>query len=416
MRLVRLARICLVFLIAMMASIFLPEAYWLAFDVKPSIPRVQYSPVIDTFLLTRMTPGGMKFSDARGNTYTREEFEKLSPLANYRQLVLAGAMPESLRGIRLDLREVSLNNISMRIHQATMDAPALDLFPMFESQSGRVRLEMPGDMFRITNRVEFITASTNTLDTAKSRRFTDSLTRAGFVFPSADISGNPSMLKPFDEGYFVTDAAGAVFHVKQVKGQPFCRNTGIPEPLSIWKKMIQEMELREFYGVIIRQDRSVELISYDHYRPVRCPIADYDPSSMTLLLAGDQFFRTFTAVGPSGLQSVVTDRAYRTVATYRETWPTRYEQPAGTVASILFPFTLSLTDAGSMFIRPFVRFSGPAGLVGIFVSLGVMLIVVRLKGDTVASRWFDFVVIACCGIFGLIAANVIECIDRRESS
>ncbi len=414
MNLVRLARMILVVVAALVAAVYIPRAYWLAFDVYVSPPRVFYSPVTETFLFMRFDQSGSRIHDVAGKTYTREEFESLTPLTSYRQLVAIGAMPDSLRGVALDLQTVARNSLSMRLYRSVLDSPPPDLYPMFESQSGRVGLEWPDDMFRITSAVEFLNAATNATDTVQSRRFTDAMVAAGFLFPAADIAGNPSVLKPFDEGYFVTDAVGKVFHIKKVRGNPFCRNIGIPDSIHVLKIRPQEMQLREFYGILIDREYALYLISYDQYRLVRLPISGYDPPRVTLTLSGDLFYRIWTMVGDTVLQTTVTDREYRPVATYRESWPSRYEQTPGVVASFLFPFTIELTDPSSMYLRPFVRWSGLPGLVGILIALGLMLIVIRLKGQRISSGWFDLVVVACSGIFGLLAVNLIESSNKRE--
>ncbi len=414
MSLIRLARIILVVLAALVAAVYIPRAYWLAFDIVVSLPRVYFSPVTDSFLFVRFSQSDVRREDASGKQYTRDEFERLTPLLSYRQLAAAGKMPDSLRGVALSLQSVGINNISMRIFQSTLDTPPPDLYPMFESQSGRLGVEWPDNMFRINSAMEFITAATNALDTAMSRRFTEAMVAEGFKFPAKEIEGNPSTLKPFDEGYFVTDAAGEVFHLKKVRGEPFCRNIMIPDSVHVLKLQMQEMPLREFYGILIDRAYALYLISYDHYRLVRLPIRGYDPSQMTLLLSGDLFYRTWTLVGDTGLQTTVTDREYRPVARYRESWPSRYEQTPGVVASFLFPFTIDLTDPSSMYVRPFVRWSGLPGLVGILIALGLMLIVIRLKRQRISSRWFDIVVVACSGIFGLLAVNLIESSNKRE--
>ena len=408
----RLARMFLVLLFALLGAIFIPRAYWLAFDERVYVPRVYYSPVSDAFLFLRPGPNGTEYRDASGKNYTREEFERLTPLANYRQLAASGTMPDSLRGVRLDLREVNLNNIVMWIIPELMDAPPFDLLPMFESQSGRIRLEMPDGMFRITSRLEFITAATNTIDTLQSRRFTDAMLEAGFRFPPRDINGNPTTLKAFDEGYFVTDAAGRVFHLKKVRGEPYCRDIGVPASVAVRKIIVQEMPLREFYGILIADDGSVSLISYDRYALVRLPLEGYDPSTMTLKFTGDRFFRTITLEGPGGLRTVVTDRQYGVVARYGEQWPTRRERTPGVVASFLFPFTISLSDRGSLFLRPFVQWSGLPGLAGIAVSLVLIWFLMRVRKQKFSSRWFDFLVVACSGVFGLLAAALIEDFDE----
>ena len=160
--------------------------------------------------------------------------------------------------------------------------------------------------------------------------------------------------------------------------------------------------------MLIAESNDVFLVSYDDYRLIRLPVTGYDPSTMNLVLNGDLFFRTITTVGPKGLRTVVTDRSYGVVARYEESWASRDERTPGIVASALFPFTLSPSDPGSLYIRPFIKWAGIAGVAGVILSLLVMLFLCRLRKQPLASRWFDFVVIACSGVFGLLAVHLID--------
>jgi hypothetical protein len=416
MTMIRLSRALLVILTVFVGAIYLPQAYWLAFDVNIRAPRILYSPVLDTLLFVRSTGKEVQYTDARGKEYTREEFERLTPLANYRQLAATGAMPESLRGVRLELKEVGLNNLSLRIPEEAMDVPPIDLFPLFESQSGRVRLEMPKEMFRITSAMEFLTARTNAIDTGLTRRFTGALISAGFAFPATEIAGNPTTMKQFDEGYFVADANGKVFHIKMVRGEPFCRDIGLPDSITVRKMIIVETPLREFYGMLVDRAGSVHLISYDRYRLIPLPLTGYEPGAMTLLVSGDLFFRTITAVGATGIRTVVTDRDYRVVCRHEESWPDRHGRTPGTIAGVLFPFTLNLTDPGSLFVRPFFRWAGPEALAGIALSLALLAVILQLRKKPLAPRWFDFAVVACTGVFGLLATTLIDSIQEKGPS
>src|SRR5512137_2698860 len=92
MTMIRLSRALLVILTVFVGAIYLPQAYWLAFDVNIRAPRILYSPVLDTLLFVRSTGKEPHYTDARGKEYTREEFERLTPLANYRQLASSSAM------------------------------------------------------------------------------------------------------------------------------------------------------------------------------------------------------------------------------------------------------------------------------------------------------------------------------------
>jgi hypothetical protein len=412
MKTVRVARILLVLLTVAVLSWVLPDYYWKAFDVRILSPRVAYSPVVNKFLFLRPDAKTPKYCDAGGREYTREEYERLLPLGNYRQLAASGTMPDSLRGVKIDLKQVALNNVMMRVPPRDIGTPQIPLFPLFESQSGRVKLEMPQEFFRIWSRMEFLEAATNGINEELSRQFTDTLIARGFAFPAVDIAGNPNIRKPFDEGYFVTDAAGAVFHLKLVKGKPFCVKTGIDVPSGIRQIFVSEMPLREFYGLLIGKDDAVYLISYDRYRLIPLPVTGYDPRSVTLYLTGDLFFRTITLQGESRMHTVVTDRDYRVVDKYAEEWTPRESRPQGAWASMIFPFTVTLVDDSSVYVSLVPRGSRIMSLVGIGLSLVLLFFSLWLRRERLKDHWFDFILVGCTGVFGLLAIHVIPTPDE----
>jgi hypothetical protein len=407
MKTVRLARIALTVLLTLVLSWVLPHYFWKAFDISIRPPRVSYSPVQNSFLLLRPEAKSVRYVDPAGKEYTREEYERLLPLTNYRQLAASGQMPDSLRGAKLDLKTVQLNNLFLRVMPADIGLPQIPLYPLFESQSGRVRLEMPNDFFRIGRRMEFMDAATNAVQESKSQEFTDTLLARGFAFPARQIAGNPTTRKPFDEGYFVVDANDAVFHIKMVRGKPFCVNTGIPAGLRVRHMFIMEMGLKEFYGMMIAADNSVSLISYDSYRLIRLPLSRYDAATCALFFGGDLFYRTITVQSEGWLETVVTDRAYAVVDTYQESWPTRDESTAGAWAASLFPFTFHLEDEDSALVDFYGQCGKWTALWGMLLFLVLLLISLRLRRKHVRDHLFDLVLVAGTGIFGLLAVHMI---------
>lgn len=407
MKTIRFARLALVVLLILVFAWTIPHYYWKAFDVSIRAPRVSYSPVTDQFFLLKPENKAVRYMDLTGKEYTREEYERLLPLANYRQLAATGQMPDSLRGVKLDLKEIALNNLFVRIIPADIGMPQIPLFPMIESKSGRVKLEMPDAFFRITDRMEFIDAATNTVNEDQTRLFTDTLAGRGFQFPAKQIAGNPTTRKAFDEGYFVVDAADRVFHIKMVRGKPFCRLTGIPATPRILQMFIAETSLREYYGFVIAEDNSVSLISYDSYRLIRLPLERYDHRTCILFFGGDLFFRTLTVQGDGWLETIVTDRAYAVKARYSESWPTRVEATAGHVASALFPFTIRLEDADSPFVNLYASAGSLHALWVLLVSVIVLLASIRLRRRQIRSHVADIVLVAVSGIFGLLAVHMI---------
>ena len=410
---VKITRILLLIIAIIVASIYLPYFYWMAFDINIRSPFVMYSAVTDDFMFYRFNKQGTIYVDKQGTEYTRDQFEQLLPLQNYRQLSSSGKMPDSLRGQEIDIRDVRTNNFTYRISPDDFDQPQIMLFPLFESQSGRVRLEMPDEYFRIKDRMEFINADKNEINEEMSLLFTGTLTARGFIFPAKMIFGNPNPRKAFDEGYFVVDASNAVFHLKKVKGKPFCVKTSIPTDINIKSIVTKEFTLREFYGLLFTETNDVYLISYDNYQLIKLPIEEYDSETDQFTLRGNLFFRLISLRSNSYLKAIVTDRDYKVVNTYSETWKTKYEMTRGIVASYLFPFTVQLTADKSKLINLYFQFSSFHFIFGNLFFLVLAIVQLRLKKRTISYNLFELGVVLLTGVYGFIAVNIFEKVGKK---
>ncbi|MDR3610389.1 MAG: DUF4857 domain-containing protein [Ignavibacteriaceae bacterium] len=411
---IKLSRILYLVLIVFVASIFLPKYYWLKFEKNIRRPMVYYSPVINEFLVSRLVGNEMFYVDRYGKKYDRDQYEKLTPLLNYRQLISVGKLPDSLKGEPLNVDDIRINNIMGKVSPEQMDYKPIQLFPLLESKSGRVKLEMPDDYFRITNRFEFIDCQSNICNENKSNLFTAALTAQNFAFPAVMVAGNPTNKKAFDEGYFVLDSKNQLYHIKMVKGKPFCVNTNIPSSLDIAFMNISEMPLREFYGLIFTRQGEVYLISYDNYKLIKVPLENYDIRKQNFLMIGDQFYRTFSLVSATDVHTIVTDRNYKVVDRYQESWLGNNELMAGKVSTWLFPFTLRLNDSDSSFANFYFKFSGLQSIWLTLILVIVSYFILRHRKISVKKGWIDLIIVLLSGIFGFIAVLLVKNIDNTN--
>lgn len=412
---VRISRIVLVLIVSLAAAIYLPAYYWLAFNVKIPTPRVFYSPIQKNFIFIRTTDKEPVYSDIKGNNYTREEFEQLDPLFNYRQLSLTGKLPDSLNDVKLDVLLLRKNDFMIRIRPFEFDKPQIPVYPLIESQSGRAALELNDNYFRFNSRMEILNSRQNEVDEILTKKFTPALLKQNFLFPAKAIYGNPTTRKPFDEGYFVIDAGNNVYHIKMVKGEPFCVNTNIPKSLDVAFIYVREMDLKEFYGLIFTRDNKVFLISYDNYKLIQLPIENYDNKSTTFYLRGDLFYRTITLNKNNSVEIFVIDRDYNLVDRYKETWKTKSEYTAGIVASTIFPFTILLNNNSSLYIDLYFSFSNSLAFIGIGAALLLTLIFLKLKKKSIKNNWFEIVIVLLTGFYGFIAITFIANIKSKNN-
>ncbi len=409
--LIRISRFLLLLIIVIACAHFLPKLYWMKFEKSIQTPFVAYSPVVNDFIISSESSSDLKWKDSKGNYYGREEFDSLLPFMNYRQLAATEKMPEVLNGIKISLEDVRLNNFMYRITPSAIDYEEIPLYSMLESQSRRVNLAMPKDFFRIKKRIEFIDSETNEIDEEKSILFTNELLTKGFSFPAKLIAGNPTTRKPFDEGYFVIDNKNNLFHIKMVKGKPFCVNTNIPANMNIVYIAAIEMNLREFYAYIVTEDNKIFLLSYDNYKPIELPVINYNYKSDNLRITGDLFYRTISVYSYDNVEVFVTDRQYNLIDIYKEIWQGKYESNAGVVSNYLFPFSINFSSNKSSFNNLFVRL---AGFESIFLLLACAVIaagLIRYRKESFKKSFADLLLVLFTGIYGLIAIIAIKNVE-----
>lgn len=405
--LIKLSRWLLTLIVILIASIYLPQLYWLIFSERTSAPMVNYSPVIEKFIIGKSDGKTFIWYDSDNKQYTREETDPLLPFMNYRLLAAKSIMPDSVAGIKVELEDVRRNNFMSRFRPYQFSAPQIQVYPIFESKPARLKLQMPDIFFRMTDRMEVINCTTNKVEEDISDSFNQALAEKGFTFPCKRIFGNPTTRKPFDEGYFLIDSNDDFFQIKMIKGKPFCENTNFPDDLKIKQFFVQEQSLKEFYGYLISEDNRIFFLTYDDYRPQQLPVDSYDPVNDLLVITGNLFYRVVSVVSEDHIKTFVMNRDYKLIDTYEESWPGESESNAALVGAYIFPFTLDLESFSSMYINfNFEDFSLKSlGLNIVLVALAVYLF--KRRKINVGKSAAEMFVVLITGIYGFLAILIL---------
>ena len=153
---IRLSKIILFFTAVVLLAWLLPWTYRFL-TVRPDrTPFTLYSCVTESFASIDFNDGEIVRHDASGKTYTDREFDSILPLFYYRQLLSDGRQPDTLRGVALTPQTVSMQSFYFRNSPSDINKVKPELYPLLEAMSGRVELQMPPDVFRIHDRIEFI--------------------------------------------------------------------------------------------------------------------------------------------------------------------------------------------------------------------------------------------------------------------
>lgn len=402
-------------IIVLFAAIYFPKVYWDTFKFKVNRPRISYSPIINDILISTSNPDNAQIKDRKGKKYTRDEYEQLMPHFNFAQLVFAGKMPDSINGIEVNVPLLRNNIFQISFEPYRIDSYGLVLYPLIESEPGRVNLEFPYEFFVIDNRMDIYDSKSNKKKEAMSAEFTAALNDNGFKFPAKKLFGNPTTRKPFDDGYFVLDDQDQFFHVKRIKGKPYCRKIQIPSGMKIVHFSIQEMLLKEFHGFFVTENDELYLISYDDYKIINLPVKDYNYKSSSIRILGDLFYRTVSVINDDKISVFIFDRQYKQLDSYEEFLKSKDESVQGIIAAYVFPFSVELLSDNSMFIDFYFQFSNWRFLItNVLLALGVFTFL-RFKKSSPSRNWFPLLLILLVGVYGLLAVFMIRDFDRNST-
>lgn len=408
----KVSRIAMLLLMTLVFAIYAPEQARRLLVERHISPFIQYSSPLKTFFVSTWDRATQRrrITDLSGKEYTQKAYEKALPMFFFRDLATWGCLPESIDGVPVTLKEVARNRQFVRVSPKDLNSPEVPLYPLYESASGFTRLKDPAEMFRITGTLEFIDTESNEVVTDKSARFTRALEDRGFSFPARRIFGNPTTLKPFDEGYFITDAKGALFHLKMVKGSPWVKNTGLAPASGIRYIGVEEDPRREFYGLMIEGDGTASLLACDTYTPIALPMKGYDPDTMSLTINCDLLKRSFVMKDKKAIRVWVTDRNYRLVDSHVHALEGK---KGGETLKRLFPLRIIRGRSETEFALLDFSWS-PQGWMVSLASLAVLL-GWRLKRRRLMHHPEDIVLVLFTGACGLLAVALAGVLPRGDA-
>ncbi len=367
----------LIALATLMLLWVLPWALKLATNEASRYPFTYYSCLNHEFIQVYIEKGQVHRIDLKGNEYTEEQYDSILPMLNYRQLLKDDVLPDSINGVEVSGKILQHNQFFFRYNPRDFNTKSINLYPMFESMSGRVNLESPDDMFTLANDIHFIDAESNQVNAKKSQIFQTALFKRGFQFPAQWLVGNPTTKKMYDEGWFALDAKGDLFHIKMVNGKPFVKNTNASkEQAIVYMKTIETANHRT-YGFIFDAAQGISYLSDVNYEPIKLPIDDFDPKTDQLSIMANLFYWNVVVTKANERNYYVLDNnSLELVDSYTENKSTTLWEK---IQPWVFPVYIELKDVNSVFVHP--RFNGwsvnALALHGIIVLLMVGLNIIK---------------------------------------
>lgn len=382
--------------------------FWLTFETPIPKPFIMYSCVDDCFMISGSDENGVyRRMNDRGEEFTREEYEQKLPLLNLRQLMISQTLPDTIKGVEMDPHVVNMAKSFYRYKPKMMNSPKPGLYPMFESESGRAKLSMPADFFRINSRLEFITADGNTINDQKSKLFTNALQKNGFIFPAKMIEGIPTTRKSCDEGYFVVDASDQLFHIKMIKGKPFVKQVVVPKGLTFKHISCVDFRNKLYYCYLIGHDNNIFIVTQDDYDLERLPIDGFDPEKQELRIYSDLFNYNVIMLAEDFVKVTVLDDNMEKVDIYEKTWTKRSLKPEGIAFSYIFPAQLNLKDRYNSFINFYLHPTKGFNWMILHILLVILqFLMIRKRKANMKNHIVDLGIVLVTGLFGFIAVNI----------
>jgi hypothetical protein len=389
----------------------IPELVKTASYSRNHYPFVYFSSVKKKLMFRESDGRKSLFHDDEGTVYTDEEYDKSLPLLNFRQLTVNGEMPGSIDGVAIDPRELRIKTVNFRYSPVETHTPEIGLYIMYESLPKKAKLESPGDVFRMKDKIEFIDNETNILKQGKSDLFQSALLKAGYTFPAQWTYGNLSIRKAYDEGYFSLDAKGEFYHIKMVNGRPFVRNTQLDPGIKPAYFSMLEVADKRFYGFLFDKKGNVYIIEEagGKYNPVQLEIDPVNLATDELMILGNLMYWTISVQNQSGkhVYALHAQSLKRVRDTFIAASPNRWNAAAGKI----FPFYLTFQKKASDYVVPQIRFTAWTAVICNAVS--ALLIAFLIPSKSKKQRIFAGIYTLGFGIAGAVALLIIPSFCKK---
>ena len=421
----RLSAASLILLIVIVSAIYLPMGYRRLFIPDIERTHLLFSPVTGKFLyceqLTGVIPDEVRskaedhhseiaYGDQDGVYYDRLAFERMLPFIYTKNMQLLGLLPVRIEGQTFDSNAIKAARqaLEMTPDMFPENSTRPPVWPLLESDSGEARLVFPEDVFRMTDReMEFVNVDTNLVDLDLTEKFTNALKERGFVFPARSVNTRVTILKPFDEGAFIVDHDYNVFHVKRAKGEPKVVKTPIDQGIKTRFIMVSESLRRVYHGILLGEDGRAYLLGYDDYRVIPLPLDGYDPDGMDLKILTDPLHVTATWSDETTIHGLAMDLSYSPIASFSHVMSRASDTEAKRIYRALFPFSIMMDDPRGGKMSLSLEIGNKAAAVGIGLAL-TALVASAFFAKRRSPRLYEIIVVALCGIYGLIAVAMVD--------
>ncbi len=409
----KMIRLALVLLAVLVTALEFPKIYKKTFEQRERRTQLVFSEILNDFVTLKYEYDTVQLReiqigrDRAGNTYDTKALMDIFPMRNCRQLMYENRFPDTIRGQHVTL-------------QMIQDAARFPLFLgagpgrksllwMFESHTDQIKMELPEDMFRLTDEgIEFIETDINRVkgvNKEKSERFTQAMKNEGIQFPIKNIYGLPSTSKSKDDGYFMVDNKDDFFHLKMYDGEPQCHKIPLPVGMQVngMNCLVDDVN----YGYVYDQNYNIYLMRIKDYSFFQLPIYDYKDYGSLITMSEDLFFYTYQLYGLDRVKIYVVDKEHNLLASETLVYPLYENSKVGQRENYVFPFKARFTRDGAKKLK--VEAYDMQRFICLNIALTLLLLCIKLyhrRSMRNLFNYLDLVVTLACGIYGFIAVLI----------
>lgn len=392
----RLSNLVLNSCFVLILAFFIPSILDFVLPKSYKSYHIDFSPVFDKFVLSSYQARPKKreyFIIKDQKNLSEDEYMASLPFDFYSVLIKNDNFPSEFDYFASDIALIRQNSQYFGLQYKNNLKSQTPLFALLESNPKNLKLQIPSHLIDISDDFVFINTATNEIDKDLSDKFKNALLDSGAKFGIKQFYSNPNLLKSFDEGAFVVDKDGQIFHILLKNGEPIVKNTQIICN-NVVNIAVSEHFRKEFYGALICGDE-LSLISYDNYRQIALGKYSWDKQNLRLKI--DPLFKTLSLKSENQINLITYNPDF---SIYRQTkFDTTNDE--NKFLGFILPFEISLNiDKISKAYEFGVKFS-PFGLI---LSLILAIFVFYRQKDK-----FNAVFVAITGIYGFL---ILLC--RRE--
>lgn len=372
---------------------------------KPdNYPFVYYSTILDQLCTFEFDNKTEPMKDKNGKKYTTTESDSLMPMLKYRQLMSDGRLPDSIKGVKIEPKQIMVKSVIYRQTPSDISTPRTNLYLLFETMPKRVGLEVPNDVFRLKNKIEFIDTESNKINQEKSNLFQNALIKEDYTFPTQWAIGNPNPRKPYDEGYFCLDAKGQLFHLKMVNGRPYVKNTHVSDNIQIASFSMLEVPDKRFYGFLYSKSGDLFIIENEggNYQTQKLDIDPINTLTDDVVIMGNMFDWTVSITTPNNKKCYGLD--VDSLKSLDTLILERTDSKWDVSVKWIFPVYLTFDNNYSSYIKPVFTFTALTAFVINFILAVLMFFLAK---NTQKRKIFNFVYVLLTGVAGFLALTIL---------